>query len=129
MAAPVTYVTAEELAEYIGGRYDLSVDTGLLLRDASRLVDNVTIHKAFYEWRDPLPDPLTDEQSMIKEAVCAQIEYWLEIGTEQSVDPQTGPVQIAALSLPDRSRLAPKAREALNSVGLLYRGVPTAGWQ
>lgn len=129
MAHSVTYATPEELQEYIGGRYQLPMDVELLLRDASRLLDRQSLDKVFWEWADPLPDPLTDEQSFIKEAVCAQVEYWLELGEEQSVAPQPDDVQLGALHLPRPQRLAPKAVDALNAVGLLYRGVPTAGWQ
>ena len=129
MTHAVIYATEEELAEYVGGRYELSMDTGLLLRDASRLIDHVTLQRAYLEWADPLPDPLTDEQTALKEATLAQVEYWLELGEEQSVAPQPGDVQLGALHLPTPSRLAPKARDALNSTSLMYRGVETAGWQ
>lgn len=129
MATAVTYATAEELAAYIGGRYSLPMDLELLLRDASRLVDKETLNKAYWEWADPLPDPLTDEQTAIKEAVCAQVEYWLELGVEQSVAPQPGEVQLGQLKLPRPFRLAAKAADALLSAGLMYRGVPTVGWE
>lgn len=128
MTTSVTYATAEELAAYVGGRYTLPMDIELLLRNASRLLDRVCLGRAIWEWKDPLPDPLSDEQVLIKEAVCAQVEYWLELGVEQSVAPQPDNVQLGALQLPRPDRLAAKAKDALLSAGLLYRGVATVGW-
>lgn len=126
-----TYATVEELQQYIGGRYNLSVDSQLLLRDASRFLDRVTLGHAFWEWPNDgvVPDPPSDEQSFIKEAVCAQVEYWLELGEEQSVAPQEGDAQLGQLRVPTPPRLAPKARDALLAAGLMYRGVAAAGWQ
>lgn len=125
---PATYVTEQQVADYIAGRYQLPVYLTALVRDACRLIDRATLQRAFGEWADPLPDPLTDEQTAIREAVCAQVEYWLELGEEQSVAAQREGVQLGALQIPTPSRLAPKANDALNAVGLLYRGIPSVGW-
>ena len=125
---PPTYATEEELATYVGTRYAVPAEAQLLLRDASRLMDAVTLHRAHHVWVDPPPDPVTEEMSALAEATCAQVEYWLELGVEQGVSWQEEGVSLGALQLPAPDRLAPKARDALNSVTLLYRGVATAGW-
>jgi hypothetical protein len=128
--ALATYATAEELGTYVGTRYTVPDSTAeLLLRDASRLMDHVTLQRATHVWTDPPPDPVTAEMSALSEAACAQVEYWLELGVEQGVAWQEEGVTLGALQLPAPNRLAPKARDALNSVTLLYRGVATAGWE
>lgn len=129
MAVPATYATVAELTAYVGPRYTVpgAAEAGLLLRDASRIVDSVTLHRASGEWADPLPTPVTDAQYAVRDAACAQVEYWLELGVEYGVVP-VREAQIGALSLSGLpGELAPKARRELLRAGLLYRGVETYG--
>lgn len=106
------YATLTELADYLGT--DPPDNADKLIRDASTLIDYATMGRI---------DP-TEHADTARDAVCAQVEYWLELGPEYGV---TGPVagfSIGSLTINGAyPQLAPRARQILLPAGLLYRGV------
>ncbi|MFG3085129.1 head-tail connector protein [Streptomyces parvulus] len=86
------YATTTQLAEYLGAAPPL--DGARLLLEASRLLDRDFLKAAVYDVDDDgLPtDPLVAEA--FAEAVCAQVEFWGEVGVETDI---SGPIQGVAI--------------------------------
>lgn len=121
------YATADELAAYTGGT--APADAARLLTRASELIDEVTRGRAPSAWADPLPDPLTADQAALRDAACAQVEFWMSFGEDHDVEGVRGSVTTGAVTiaqLPDT--LAVRAARTLRNAGLLTAMVgSTAG--
>ena len=65
-----------------------------------------------------------NQQASLSKAVCAQVEFWLEIGEEfDTVGPQGG-LTLGSMRIDKMPmKLSPRARRALFTSGLLYAGV------
>ncbi|HZF92077.1 hypothetical protein [Streptomyces sp.] len=82
------YATTTQLAEYLGAAPPL--DSARLLLEASRMLERDFLVPAVYDTTDDgLPsDPVV--ASALAEAVCAQAEFWMEVGVENDI---SGPLQ------------------------------------
>lgn len=130
-APPLPYATPEDLdAWFAGGEYEDETPTGAaagrVLRRASELIAWYTTG-GYDTTPDPVPNTVT---STLRDATCAQVEQWAEIGEETSI---AGWAQNTTLTLgfsvdhlpPD---LAPRAARLLAMGGLLNdRGYSAAG--
>ena len=127
-----TYATAEELEAYVGASQTLPSDdsgeeTTRLLQRASEFMDDVTFGRAALAWADPLPDPLTISQAGLRDATCAQAEFWLEWGEDNDVVGYRGSVSLGKLTLSKLPlQLAGRAKRHLRVAGLLSAQVPIA---
>ena len=63
--------------------------------------------------------------SALRDAVCAQVEYWSEQGEEADVIGQTGTVSVGGATYRAARKIAPRAKRHLSKVGLLSRQVST----
>lgn len=120
-----TYATADELASYTGQA--APADAERLLTRASELIDEVTRGRAAAAWDDPLPDPVSDDQAAIRDATCAQVEFWMSLGEEHDVEGVRGGVSVGAVrfdNLPET--LATRAARALRRRYLLSAVVGSA---
>lgn len=113
----LVYATVEELEEYLSA--DAPADAERLLKRASQLI--ATYITAPYRVDD---DGMPTDVALIEElrdAVCAQIEYWMQTGDEADVLTHRDSVSFpGALSVSGKGRrLAPRAADALGRVGLL----------
>jgi len=114
------YATADQVAEYLAKEASaLPADIDRLLARASKMVDTRTLNR--------IDSTDADHLSAAQEAVCAQIEYWIENNEETEF---SGPIrsQMAGKTLTvyagnGNPRLAPRAKDALLLAGLLYSGV------
>ncbi|MFE0036836.1 hypothetical protein [Streptomyces sp. NPDC059015] len=87
-AAGRTYATTTQLANYLGAAPPL--DSARLLRQASVLLDTDFLLTAIYDV-DTAGLPTDSEVAQaFADAVCAQVEFWGEVGEETDI---SGPVQ------------------------------------
>ncbi len=129
MAAPV-YATAGEYAEFTGEPVPGDFNPKVLVR-ASRRIDRVLIGAIYATDDTGMPtDPKVLEA--IREATCAQAQYWDELGdaSGQGTGSELGEVEIGALRLrrsgngkngsgADPARqLSPVAADILRTAGL-----------
>lgn len=112
------YATVTELATYLGvGGGTLPADASRLLERAGDLVKLATLN------RGNVAD--VEQKTALRDATCAQVEFWLSVGEDHAVTGESGGVSIGSLridSLPQQ--LALRAWNYLFLVGLTFRGVP-----
>lgn len=92
------YATPADLAEYTGEA--APADAERLLRDASDLLDTEVLLTAVYDV-DPdtaLPTD-TDVAEAFRDAVCAQVQYWGEVGEESDIGGAVQGVSIGSVNL------------------------------
>jgi hypothetical protein len=120
----MAYALLTDLQAYVDSDTELpdELEQTRLLERASTLIDRITLLRI---------DPGNAEHvEAAKNAVIAQVEYWVQGGEDVDV---TGPVQgyqIGSLQVQfgagenriTPGRLAPRAKDALLMTGLLYRG-------
>jgi hypothetical protein len=110
------YATADDLAAWLGkGAPD---DAGRLLMRASALLDGV-VYVSFAADESGLPCD-AGVAATLRDAACAQVEFWIEVGEEHDVDGGAGSlVAVGGLSLQRPKRLADRALDALRTGGLM----------
>lgn len=114
-----TYATDTQLAARLSPGYTAPDAPTPLLVKASELVDEVTLGRA-----QELFDSGTDAQrGELANAVCDQVEFWLEVGEEHDVVGlhgalQGGRVQIQHLP----GELGQRARRTLTRLGIYWAG-------
>jgi hypothetical protein len=88
-----TYATTTQLAEDLGAAPPL--DSARLLLEASRMLDRDFLVPAVYD-ADPVTGLPTDPDvaAAFAEAVCAQVQFWGEVGEETDI---SGPLQGATI--------------------------------
>jgi hypothetical protein len=120
----MAFATAEQLTDYVAAGTEIPDDADRLLTRASELIDEVTFRRATDAWTSPLPDPPTEEQAALRDATCAQVEFWLAWGEDHDIEGIRGPVSLGSLRLDELPmELGPRARRHLSLAGLLYAGV------
>ena len=133
----MNYATTTQVATFMGiDAGDLPTDIDKLIRDASFLMDYVTLNyiQDYYIESSSFTD--TNIEEYVKNATCAQIEYWIELGDASSDIIGNTPASFTVgnfsvdygkgtpegLSQGAES-LSTRARRYLLLAGLLYRGV------
>ena len=129
-----TYATAGDLLEFVGSGYPFPAEPERMLRRASELIYDATgnlserafngqLTAGYFGYVDPLTVPaaltVDDYKHALRDAVCAQVEFWLETGEEHDVLGLRGMAQAGKIMLsnvPDR--LSPRARGFLRAAGL-----------
>lgn len=118
MSYPI-YATSEELAEYLGGD---TPNSERLLKRASEFI-------YYLVYRNIRPSNPSHLQA-VKQATCAQVEYWLEAGEATAIMGGFKSFSLGDLSMDfgennkgTASSLSSRAQYYLNLEGLLYRGV------
>lgn len=112
------YATTTDLAEYLFVTEDnLPADAERLLARASELVGSLV--KRNYD------STVAAHVEAVKQATCAQVEYWLEVGEvfDNNVQSETHSKVSTTWFAGGKSELAPRARRFLLDAGLLYAGV------
>jgi hypothetical protein len=120
----MAYATAADLLAYAGSELELpsSEEQDRLLARASELVDAITLDRV---------DAEDDEHvEGARDAVCAQVEWWLSAGEDTELGMNVQGYSVGSLSLTygqgNRAqdvKLAPRARRHLFLAGLLDRRV------
>jgi len=115
-----TFAAVDDLAARLSSAYSVPDDAAVLLVKASELVDFATMGRAQAEWDD---DPESAASLAVTQAVCDQVEFWLEVGEETDVAGLTGSLQggrVQISRLP--SYLGRRAMRTLLAAGLYWAG-------
>lgn len=115
----VAYATADELASYVPATASLD-DADRLLERATELIDDKV--RASFDLVDETNLAANESvAAALRDAVCAQVEFWLEVGEEHDIeglaDRQVSIQGLSLAALPPE--LAPRARRIMRSCGLL----------
>lgn len=129
----VAYATTAEVLAWLPSTETPATDLARLILRASALVDaNV---RAMYDTDTNGAPTDADVAAALRDAVCAQIEAWQEVGEVNSIDGLAGSqIAVDGYSGPRAPDLAPRARNALKVAGLLgphpvgIRHVPSWEW-
>jgi hypothetical protein len=121
MAVP-QFATSAELDVFIGTDYAVPVDADRILQRASEIVAFSTIGLYSGYWHTvTVDDPHDTFTEGLRDATCAQVEFWLEVGEEHDIVGLTGAVTSGRLFLSKLpQQLAPRARRFLLGAGLLH---------
>lgn len=113
----MVYATVADLAAYlVRSEGDLPTDSTRLLTRASELVEQAALRR--------VDTTNTEHAAAARDATCAQVEFWLEVGEEHAIRAPRGEVWIGSLRTTQQPpQLAPRARRHLLLAGLLYRGL------
>jgi len=110
------YATADDLAAWLGR--DAPADADRLLARASALLDGV-VYVSFAVDESGLPCDV-EAAAALRDAACAQVEFWLEVCEEHDIDGGAGTqVAVSGLSLQRPRRLADRALDVLRTAGLM----------
>jgi len=114
------YATEAELEDFLG---TLPADADRLLKRASELVYMETHHRSEDAWHEVDEDNPADLYTEnLRDAVCAQIEYWQETGESFAIVAPQQATEAGKLKVPALPQLAPRAKAFLQRTGLLYAG-------
>lgn len=86
------YATTTQLANFLGAAPP--ADAARMLRNASRLLDSDFLFGAVYDVDDAGLPTDTEVAAAFADAVCAQVEFWGEVGEETDI---SGPLQGVAI--------------------------------
>lgn len=131
-----TYATATDVAAFMGISVgELPSNITKLINDAQDLIDYITFNRL----EDYITGGVIDDDDLVdpvKNAVCAQIEYWIETSSSSDISgmPISGysigtlSVQLGGASggtgsIGGGGAVAPRVNRYLTHTGLLYRGV------
>lgn len=131
----MAYITFDEYKELTGATGDKLDKFNANLSKASAVIDNITNN--FYQFNDLDTDKVTFRANRFKLALCAQIDYFIEVGgnTFEAVNkaPQSFSVGRTSISSGSRNNasgqnetkqiVAEDVYIYLEGTGLLYRGV------
>ena len=131
----MAYITFDEYKEVTGADNDKLDKFNANLSKASAVIDNITNN--FYQFNDLETDKVTFRVNRFKLALCAQIDYFIEVGgnTFEAVNkaPQSFSVGRTSISSGSRNNasgqnenkqlVAEDVYTYLEGTGLLYRGV------
>lgn len=112
------YATVDELDGFLPANVAAPADALRLLTRATELIDD-TVRAAFEVDDDGIPTDATVAATM-RDATCAQVEYWLTVGEDHDVEGLGGTqVSIAGYSGTLAPELSPRALRILSSAGML----------
>lgn len=131
----MAYITFDEYKELTGAANDKLDKFNANLSKASAVIDNITNN--FYQFNDLETDKVKFRADRFKLALCAQIDYFIEVGgnTFEAVNkaPQSFSVGRTSISSGSRNNasgqnetkqlVAEDVYIYLEGTGLLYRGV------
>jgi hypothetical protein len=125
MSTP-TYATRVELVAFVGDDYEAEIpaapESDRLLQRASEVVAYHTIGLAKKYWHTvTVDDPADQYTEALRDATCAQAEYWLEVGEEHDVVGLRGMIGAGRLQIQKLpNELGPRAHRFLVEGGLLH---------
>lgn len=119
----MAYATTTDLESY------LNVTASELPDDADRLLDRASELVDYIVSPNIIDTTDTGQSTAAQNAVCAQVEYWINQGEEVDIMKAPGEYSIGSFSVGRQSNqhevpaLSPRARRFLLLDGLLYKGV------
>lgn len=120
----IAYATEEELDGFLAAGVTVTDGPRLLAR-ATELLDGI-VRTPYRLTDDGLPDDTVYAEAL-RDAVCAQVEFWLEVGEENDIDGLAGTdVSVSGYSGRRPPRVAPRAARILGGAGLISPSIDTA---
>lgn len=119
------YATVGELEAYLGERVSLPEDPARLLDRASEFISSVT-NGVLERFETDYAGEFTqvEVEAALRDATCAQVEFWIEIGEEFDIANPQGSVAAGKLSMSQLPpKLALRAKRHLRSVALMGSAV------
>jgi hypothetical protein len=117
----IPLVTANEVQNWIGDQMALPPDIDRLILRASELIWRHTYHQT-----EIITAQDTQLLTNVKNATCAQIEYWLQIDEASDITGPLGAMKLKDFAFDSKfAVLAPRTRDILLDAGLLYKGIGT----
>ena len=120
----VAYATVYDLEARLSTTYDVPANAEQLLAKASELVDDFVLGtraRTLFESTDEADE---ERITMLADAVCDQVEFWMEVGEEHDVSGLRGSMVAGRVQVhPVPPALGQRARRTLRRAGLLYLGV------
>lgn len=131
----MAYITFDEYNELTAAAYDNVDKFNANLSKASAVIDNITNN--FYQFNDLETDKVKFRADRFKLALCAQIDYFIEVGgnTFEAVNKAPQSFSVGRTSISSGSRNNASGQNETNQLvaedvyiylegtGLLYRGV------
>lgn len=128
------YITFNEFKELTGKKDFIEEDFKRFLPKASAVLDSITNY--FYQINDLATDPIKFRVNQFKLALCSQIAYFVEVGSDtvEGINKAPQSVNIGSTSISNGSRsnsassniqksiVADDIYIYLEGTGLLYRG-------
>jgi hypothetical protein len=114
----VAYATSAELSAFLPAGTTVT-DADRVLARASERIDGTVMAPFTVDTLTGLPsDP--DIAAAMRDATCAQVEQWLEVGEENDIDGLAGTeVSVTGYSGRRAPRVAPRALQILQNAGLM----------
>ena len=120
---PDAYASADDLAAWLPSG-TIVTDAARMLARASELVDE-TVRTPFDVDDDKMPTD-ADVAAALRDATCAVVEGWLEVGEANDIDGLAGTqISTGGYSGLRGPMLPPRAARILRNAGLLTVGVAT----
>jgi hypothetical protein len=117
----VAYATGEQLADWLGAA--APSDAERLLARASELIDATLIAPFVVDEVTELPSD-DDIAAALRDATCAQVEFWGEVGEANDIDGLAGsPVSVGSYTGSRAPVVAPRAVRILANAGLMSSGL------
>lgn len=131
----MAYITFDEYKELTGANDDKLEQFNANLPKASAVIDSITNN--FYQFNDLETDKVTFRANRFKLALCAQIDYFIEVGgnTFEAVNKAPQSFSLGRTNISNGSRYNASGQNEtkqlvaediyiyLEGTGLLYRGV------
>lgn len=125
-----TYATSAQLTARLSSAYTLPANADQLLVKASELIDFATMGRAELAWNQVADATHAQAdidaiKTLLSNATCDQVEYWLEVGEESDVVALQGAVNGGRLQISKSpGTLGQRALRQLIRAGLFWAGVP-----
>lgn len=122
----VAHATPEDLTDWLPESTPTVEDAERLLLRASELVDSV-VRAAYSVGPTGAPTDVTVTVAL-RDATCAVVEAWLEVGEENDVDGLAGSqIAVTGYSGPRAPSVPPRAARILTTAGLTQVAAAPAG--
>lgn len=125
-----SYATAEDLAGWLPAEKmeEVRGNADRLLRRATELIDDHVTYPYRVDDTTKLPTDTTIA-GVMRDACCAQVEFWIEVGEENDIDGLAGTqVAVAGYSGPRPPLLGPRTRRILGDAGMFSLVDDTVTW-
>ncbi len=120
------YATEDELEARLSAQYAMPANPEQLIEKASELIDEATLNRSQMAWDDTESDDSDDDdvRQALSDAVCDQIEFWIEVSESHDVAGLTGSLVAGRVQIhPVAHVLSNRARRTLRNAGLFWLGV------
>lgn len=121
------YATPNDLAAWLAGAAPADPEATRLLNRASEVIDWTLIGSVYAVDTNGMPTDTVKIIPALRDAVCAQVEYWLDNGDEIGAGTGISMYKVEGLQVMASgkkggailTRIAPRAQERLQAAGLI----------